>query len=178
MCICCFPTKHAALRSKGKFWLARTNGGLLLQWIDTMHIEHAGQVQKDIIMSISYRKWSRHEIYINSEWLLLSAKSAAMFQLYHCENKLFFIEIIMRSALHKTNKPSAFSMVLPHWNNSPLIHMLPHSDTLSRFRTSQTLFFQLKAVFLLGSNEYQLYSLWFDPIGARTHDLPHSRRAH
>ena len=27
------------------------------------------------------------------------------------------------------------------------------------------------------SNRYQLYSFQFDPIGARTHDLPHSRRA-
>ena len=26
------------------------------------------------------------------------------------------------------------------------------------------------------SNKYQFYSLWFDPTGARTHDLPHSRR--
>ena len=27
------------------------------------------------------------------------------------------------------------------------------------------------------SNTYQLYSLWFDPTGVRTHDLPHSRPA-
>jgi hypothetical protein len=27
-------------------------------------------------------------------------------------------------------------------------------------------------------NKYQIYSLWFDPYGAWTHDLPHSRRAH
>jgi len=26
------------------------------------------------------------------------------------------------------------------------------------------------------SNKCQFYSLWFDPIGTRTHDLPHSRR--
>jgi hypothetical protein len=70
-----------------------------------------------------------------------------MFQLYHGENKLFFIEIIIRSALYKNNKPCTFSMVLPHWNNSPRIHMLPHSVTLSRFRTSQILLFQLKAVY-------------------------------
>ena len=25
------------------------------------------------------------------------------------------------------------------------------------------------------SNKYQFYSLWFDPTGTRTHDLPHSR---
>ena len=27
------------------------------------------------------------------------------------------------------------------------------------------------------SSKYQFYSLWFDPTGARTHILPHSRRA-
>jgi hypothetical protein len=26
------------------------------------------------------------------------------------------------------------------------------------------------------SNKYQYYSLWFNPIGARTHDLPYSRQ--
>jgi hypothetical protein len=26
-------------------------------------------------------------------------------------------------------------------------------------------------------NKYQFYSLWFDPIGTRAHDLPHWRRA-
>ena len=26
------------------------------------------------------------------------------------------------------------------------------------------------------SNKYQVHSLWFDSTGARTHDLPHSRR--
>ena len=25
------------------------------------------------------------------------------------------------------------------------------------------------------TNKYQLYSLWFDRIGTRTHDLPHAR---
>jgi hypothetical protein len=27
---------------------------------------------------------------------------------------------------------------------------------------------------LQGSNKYQFYSLWFDPTGALTHDLPHA----
>ena len=27
------------------------------------------------------------------------------------------------------------------------------------------------------SNKYQINSVWFDPTGARTHDLPHSKRA-
>jgi hypothetical protein len=85
----------------------------------------------------------------------------------------FFIEIIMRSALYKTNKPSAFSMVLPHWNNSSLIHMLPHSVTLSRFRTSQTLLFQLKAFYFweaMNTNciVFGLTRSWLEPMIYRT----------
>jgi hypothetical protein len=100
-----------------------------------------------------------------------------MFQLYHGERKLIVNEIIIRSALYKTNTLSEFSMVLAHWNNTPRIHMSPKSVTLSWFRTNQSLLFQLKAVYLAGSNEYQFHSLWLDPIGAGTHDLPHSRWA-
>ena len=37
--------------------------------------------------------------------------------------------------------------------------------------------FSLVLCALRKSNKYQLYSLWFEPTGARTHDLPHSRRA-
>ena len=31
---------------------------------------------------------------------------------------------------------------------------------------------------LIRVNKYQFYSLWFEPIRARTHDLPHMRQAH
>ena len=34
----------------------------------------------------------------------------------------------------------------------------------------------LNDVCLAKKQQIQLYSLWFDPIGARTHGLPHSRR--
>jgi hypothetical protein len=30
---------------------------------------------------------------------------------------------------------------------------------------------------LSGAAGHQFYSLWFDPTGSRTHDLPHSMRA-
>jgi hypothetical protein len=40
-----------------------------------------------------------------SEWLLLSGNSA-IFQVYHGENKLIFNEMMMRSALYKTNTRS------------------------------------------------------------------------
>ena len=52
-------------------------------------------------------------------------------------------------------------------NNSWRVDMSFHSDTLSRFWANHS---------LMRSNKYQLYSLWFDPTGVRTHDLPHSRR--
>ena len=54
--ICCFSTKHAALRSKRKDWLARNQNnvsewsdmstrGLLFQWTSTIKIQRVGLVQ-------------------------------------------------------------------------------------------------------------------------------------
>jgi hypothetical protein len=37
-------------------------------------------------------------------------------------------------------------IVLAHWNNSPRIDMLPHSDTLSWFRMNQSLLFLLNVL--------------------------------
>jgi hypothetical protein len=55
--------------------------------------------------SSNYRNLKKHIIFILkpcshilSEWLLINANSA-IFQLYHGENKLIFIEMMMRSAL-------------------------------------------------------------------------------
>jgi len=64
--------------------------------------------------------------------------NSAIFQLYHGENKLIFNEMMMRSALYQTNTLSWIFIVLAHWNNSPLIDMLPHSDTLSWIRANQS----------------------------------------
>ena len=48
-----------------------------------------------------------------SEWLLFNANPAIFCsQLYHGENKLIFIEMMMRSALYKTNTPSWIFIVL------------------------------------------------------------------
>ena len=77
-----------------------------------------------------------------SECLLFNANSAIC-QLYHGENKLIFNEMMMKSALYKTNKIS------------PLIDMSPHWDTLSWFRTNQSLLFLLNATSLAQSNNYQ-----------------------
>jgi hypothetical protein len=68
--------------------------------------------------------------------------------------------------------------VLAHCNNSSQIDMLPHSDTLSRFRAIQSLLFLLNAACLAKKQDIpNCYSLWFDPIRS-FHDLPHSRRSH
>ena len=80
-------------------------------------------------------------------------------------------EMMMRFAL--TNTLTWIFIVLIHWNNSLMIDMSPHSDTLPRFRANQSLLFLLNAA-CLGEKQqiqmYQFYSLWFYPIGARTHD--------
>jgi hypothetical protein len=83
------------------------------------------------------------------KWLLFNANSA-IFQLYHGEDRLIFNEMMMRSALYKTNTLSWICIVLAHWTNSLLIYMSPHPDTLSWFRVNQSLLFLLNAVCLEG----------------------------
>ena len=63
-------------------------------------------------------------------------------------------------------------IVLAHWNNSPLVDMSLHSNTLFWFRAKQSLFLLLNAACSAEKVKIPLYSLWFD----RTDDLPHSRR--
>ena len=43
--------------------------------------------------------WDEQDNAIVSEWLLFSA-NLAIIQLYHCENKLIFNEMMMNSALY------------------------------------------------------------------------------
>ena len=52
--------------------------------------------------------------------------------------------------------------------------MSPHSDTLSGFSVNQFLLFLLNAACSAEKQQIPMFSLWFDPIRARTHDLPHS----
>ena len=89
--------------------------------------------------------------------------NSAIFQLYHGGNKVNFqwnddevsfvldqhalLDFYSASALKQQSAPQS-----PHY---------PDSEPTS---------------FLLNAT-YQLYSLWLDPTGARTHDQPHSRRA-
>ena len=87
----------------------------------------------------------------NEEWVsegLLFYVNSAMFQLYHGENKLMFNAMMIMSTLYYTNTLVLILIVLAHWNNSALIDMLPHSNTLSWFPTNQYLLFLFNAVYL------------------------------
>ena len=109
-----------------------------------------------------------------SAWLLFNAISA-IFQLYYGENKLIVNEMMIRSALYQTNRLSLIFIVLAHWNNSPRVDISIHSYTLFWFWANQSLLFLLNAVCLADKKKYQFYSLYFDPTGPRTHNLPYSR---
>ena len=105
--------------------------------------------------------------------MLFNANSAIC-QLYHGENKLIFNEMMMRSALYLINTHCWICIVLAHWNNNTRIDMSSHSDTLSCFHANQSLLSLLNTECLAEKQQMLiLYSLWFEPIGARTHDLPH-----
>ena len=88
-----------------------------------------------------------------SEWLLFNANSA-IFQLYHGKNKLIFDEMMMRSALYKTNTLSWIFIVLAHWNKCLRINISPNKDTLSWFQANLSLLFLLNVFGLTewGSN--------------------------
>jgi hypothetical protein len=67
-------------------------------------------------------------------------------------------------------------IVLAHRNNSSRINISLHSDTLSWsewISLCSTLMMRTQR----NRTKYQFHNLWFYPIGPRTHDLPHSRRA-
>ena len=55
-------------------------------------------------------------------------------------------------------------IMLAHWNNSPHVDMVLHSDTLSWFWANQYLPLLLNAVHQVASYKYKFYSLWFGLI--------------
>ena len=69
-------------------------------------------------------------------------------KLYHDENRLIVIAMMVRSALYKTNTLSCICIVLVHWNNSPRVDMSLYSDTLLWFRANQSLLVLLNAAYL------------------------------
>ena len=98
-----------------------------------------------------------------SVWLLLNANSE-IFQLFHGENKLIFKEMIMMSALCKTNTLSWTSIVLAHWNDSPLIDMSPHLDISSWFLANHSFSFMLR----VSGEATNIIVFGFDPIRAQS----------
>ena len=81
--------------------------------------------------------------------------------------------MMMRSPLYQTNTLSRIFIMLAHWNNTPHVDMSPHSDTLSCSEPTSLCFFSLMLPAQRRSSKYQFDSIWFDPVGARSHDLPH-----
>ena len=71
-----------------------------------------------------------------------------------------------------------FFIMLDHWLNSLHIDMSPTRTHYPDSEPTCLCSFSLMLHVKWRSNKYQFYSLWFDPIGSRTHDLPQSIRAH
>jgi hypothetical protein len=109
-----------------------------------------------------------------SKWLLFNANSA-IFQLYHGENKLIVNDIMMRSTLYLTNTLSWIFLVLTHWNNSPLIDMLPHSDTLSWFQANQSLLFFLNTACLAEKQQIPILQSLVSPDQGSKPTIYHTR---
>jgi len=91
--------------------------------------------------------------------------------------KVTFDEMIMISALYKTNKLSSIFRVQIHWNKSLWVDMSLHSDILFYwFRPNQSLHLLLNDTCLVEKQQIGPINIWFDPNGARTHNLLHLRR--
>jgi hypothetical protein len=74
----------------------------------------------------------------------------------------------MRSALYYTNMLNWISIVLAHWNNSPRIDMSLYLDTLSWFRSNQSMLFLLNTACLAEKQQipllvFGLTRSWFEP---------------
>ena len=64
-----------------------------------------------------------------SEWEIIECQMSNVSELYNSEEMLHRDEMMMKSALFKTNTMTWILIVLAHWNNSPRVGMSLHSDT-------------------------------------------------
>jgi hypothetical protein len=93
------------------------------------------------------------------------------------ENKLIFNEMMMSSALYKTNTLSWIFIVLAHWNNSLRVDMSLHLDTLFWFRANQSALFpyhgENKWIFneMMMSSARRLLFQWASPIKSQLNVL-------
>ena len=106
-----------------------------------------------------------------SEWVIIVLCQESIFQLYYGKNKWHFDEMMMMkmSALYKIKMLSWIIIVLAHWNNSPLVDMSLHLDTLGGFRATQYLLILINAAYLGWRSRYQFFNLWFDSTSALSH---------
>jgi len=102
--------------------------------------------------------------------LLFNANSV-IFQLYHGENKLIFNApfVLDQHAALDFYRTSSLKQQSAGRHFAPLGHII--------LIPSQLCSFSLMLRAYRRSSKYQFYSLWFDPLGAQTHDLTHSKRA-
>jgi hypothetical protein len=123
-------------------------------------------------------------------WLLCNAKMSDLstiwwrdqvYQLYDGETKLHVNEMMIMSTLYLTKTLSWIFIVRARTLKQQPVgrHIAPLGDILSWFRVNQFLLLVINDTCLAEKqHKYQVDGLWFDPTGARTHDLPHAWRAY
>jgi hypothetical protein len=114
-----------------------------------------------------------------SEWVIVFfiAKSALL-QLYQDQSK-FSMRSWWGPFCTRPTRLVYLFVVLTGWNNSSRIDMSPPLGHIIQIPSQPV--FALSAYCCVLSGEAtnsKCYSLWFHAIGDRTHDLPHSKRAH
>ena len=90
------------------------------------------------------------------------------------DNIYFVLQWVSDCCLTWTQQFSAMSwreQVNFQWDDDVFWTHYPDSEPKSRC------YFSVMMRVYRKSKKYQLHRLWFDPIEARTHDLPHSRRS-
>ena len=110
-------------------------------------------------------KWVSEWLFFSTKWAMYSAISWREQVTFQWDNDVF------RSVLGRQTREVDFKSVssLKQQSTCRLVVPLGHSILIP-----SQLFFKYRA----RSRTYQFYSLWFDPSGNRSHDLPHLRRVH
>ena len=73
---------------------------------------------------------------------------------------------------HRWDDGDVVRLVLAHWNNNSWVNISLHSDSLFPFCANPSLILLFYDVYTYRRNsQYQLYSLWFYPTVALTHDI-------
>ena len=133
--------------------------------------------------SIYNNTWTKQVKQLSKQRQTQWSKCQRQFYVTHWQKNIFetswlkqvtFDEKIMIPGLLKTKTISWMSIVLAHWNNSPRVDMSFYSH-YPNFEPTNYCSFSLMLCAKRRRNRYICHSLWFDPIGARIRNLPHSR---